>query len=81
MRYTVVLDWDAEGEAYAVSVPALPGCFTHGPTVDVAMERVKEAIASYLAAVVADGEPIPVEEPPVIVVEVEVPVPAAAAAD
>jgi len=44
MRYTVVLDWDAEGNAYVVSVPALPGCFAQGPTVDVATERAKEAI-------------------------------------
>ena len=81
MRYTVLLDPDPEEGGYAVSVPALPGCFTQGDTVEEATERAKEAIASYLAAVVADGEPIPVEEPPVVVVEVEVPVPAAAAVD
>jgi len=72
MRYTVILDWDAEGNEYAASVPALPGCFTHGPTVEVATERVREAIRSWVAAAIVEGEPIPVEEPPLIPVVVEV---------
>jgi predicted RNase H-like HicB family nuclease len=76
MRYTVLLDWDAEVDEYAVSVPALPGCFTHGPTVAVATERVREAIEGYVAALVKLGEPVPVENPPLIAVAVEVEAPA-----
>lgn len=81
MRYTILLDWDAEASEYAVSVPALPGCFTHGPTVEVATERAKEAIAGFVAWIAKDGEPVPVEEPPLIpvVVEVEAPAPTASA--
>ncbi len=72
MRYTVLLDWDAEAEAYAVSVPALPGCVDYGPTVEIATERAREAIAGWVAWLVADGEPVPVEEPLLVPVVVEV---------
>jgi antitoxin HicB len=72
MRYTVLLEWDAEASAYAVSVPALPGCVTYGPTVEVATVRAKEAIQGWIEWLIADSEPVPVEEPPLIPVVVDV---------
>jgi predicted RNase H-like HicB family nuclease len=42
-----------------VTVPALPGLVTQGDTVVQCYERVKEAIALHVAAMAADGEPIP----------------------
>jgi antitoxin HicB len=80
MRYTVLLDWDAEGGGYAVSVPALPGCFTQGATVAEATERAREAIEGFVAALVRVGEPVPVEDPPLIAVAVDVEAPAVLAA-
>ena len=59
--YTLVLHPDPASGAYAVEVPALPGCFTQGSTHAEALERAEEAIAAHLAGLVADGEPIPVE--------------------
>jgi predicted RNase H-like HicB family nuclease len=47
---------------YGVEVPALPGCFTQGRTREEALERAREAIATHLAGLVADGEPIPIEQ-------------------
>lgn len=47
-HYSVVLTPDVEWGGYTVSVPDLPGCFTHGDTVDEAMSEVREAIAVYL---------------------------------
>jgi predicted RNase H-like HicB family nuclease len=72
MRYTVLLDWDAEGGGYVVSVPALPGCITQGPTVAIATERAREAIEGHVAALAKLGEPVPVEDPPLIAVAVDV---------
>ncbi|MGQ9497511.1 MAG: type II toxin-antitoxin system HicB family antitoxin [Desulfotomaculales bacterium] len=53
--YKVILEWDEEGQGYVVSVPALPGCFTQGDTVEEALERAKEAIAGHLAALAREG--------------------------
>ncbi len=47
-RYTVVLTPEPDGSAYNVTVPALPGCFTWGRTVEEALAMAREAIALYL---------------------------------
>ena len=60
--YRVVLQWDDEGKAWNVSVPALPGCFTFGETVREAMERAHEAIEAHVAGLLKDGEPIPLPD-------------------
>jgi predicted RNase H-like HicB family nuclease len=60
--YRVVLEWDdedPENPGWVVTVPALPGCFTQGDTVDQALERAREAIEVHIAGLRADGEPIP----------------------
>ena len=48
MRFVVVLEPDEQAGGYNVTVPALPGCFTQGDTVDQSLERAKDAIATYL---------------------------------
>ncbi len=72
MRYTVLLDFDPEYGSYTVTVPALPGCITQGPTIDEALARAKEAIAGFVAVLAKRGEPVPVEEPLLVPVVVEV---------
>lgn len=47
-HYSVVLTPDVESGGYSVTVPGLPGCFTHGDTVEEALSEVREAIAVYL---------------------------------
>jgi antitoxin HicB len=47
-RYAVVLTLDMESGGYTVSVPSLPGCFTHGETVDDALAMARDAIACCL---------------------------------
>ena len=69
MRYTVLVA--AEDGAYVVRVPALPGCFTQGRTVDEALTRAREAIAGHVAALRDLGEPVPVESAPPIVASVD----------
>ncbi len=58
--YTIVVEPDESGDL-AVSVPALPGCFTHGGTIEECRQRATEAIEVHLAGLEADGEPIPQE--------------------
>ena len=61
--YTILIHPEESGQGgYWVEVPALPGCFTQGETVEECLERSREAIASHLASLIKDGEPIP-EEP------------------
>jgi len=47
-RYTVVLEPDVDDGGYTVSVPALPGCFTEGDTVEEALENAEDAIRALL---------------------------------
>jgi antitoxin HicB len=58
--YTIVLEPEGAG-GYAVSVPALPGCFTQGRTIEECKERAVEAIEVHIAGLEADGEPVPEE--------------------
>ena len=61
--FRVVLEWDPEGQVWSVSVPALPGCLTQGPTRKEALRRASEAIACHLEGLRADGLPIPDDVP------------------
>ena len=58
--YTIVVEPE-EGGGYLVAVPALPGCFTHGRTIEECRERAVEAIEVHIAGLQADGEFVPEE--------------------
>lgn len=58
--YTIVVEPEEDG-GFLVSVPALPGCFTQGPTIEDCRERAAEAIAVHIAGLEADGERVPEE--------------------
>ena len=58
--YTIVLEPEEPG-GYMVLVPALPGCFTQGRTVDECRERAVEAISVHIAGLEADNESVPAE--------------------
>ena len=61
--YTIVVEPDQDG-GYFVTVPALPGCFTRGSTIEQCRERAVEAIEVHISGLQADGEPIPEEAGP-----------------
>jgi len=61
-QFTVIMERQPEGE-YLVSVPALPGCYTEGRTLEEAREMAADAIRAYCASLLKHGEPIPVESP------------------
>jgi antitoxin HicB len=71
-RYTVILTPEREEGGYSVSVPALPGCYTQGETLEEALNNARDAISLYLEDVIASGEPVPEEADPPELATVEV---------
>jgi len=61
MHYTVLIHKAEEGGFWS-EVPALPGCFSQGETIDDTLERAKEAIEAHLLALRDDEVAAPVEE-------------------
>ena len=59
-QFTVIIERQPEGE-YLVSIPALPGCYTEGRTLQEAREMATDTIRAYCASLLKHGEPIPVE--------------------
>jgi predicted RNase H-like HicB family nuclease len=60
MRYTVVLEQDADG-GYVVSVPALVGCVSQGDSRAEALANIREAIELYIEDCRDAGDPVPNE--------------------
>ena len=60
MGYTVIIHKAEEG-GYWAEVPALPGCFSQGETVEEALKNVIEAIEAHLEALREEGQEIPGE--------------------
>jgi antitoxin HicB len=58
--YTIAVELDEEGDFY-VTLPALPGCFTRGRTIEECQERAAEAIEVHIAGLAAEGEHVPEE--------------------
>jgi len=54
MSYTVIIHPAEEGGFWA-EVPALPGCFSQGETVEETLKNIKEAIESHLIALRSEG--------------------------
>lgn len=61
MEYTIIVHQAEEGGFWS-EVPALPGCYSQGETIDETLHNTKEAIESYLMALKEDLVAAPVEE-------------------
>ena len=61
-QFTVIIERQPEG-GYLVSMPALPGCYTEGRTLQEAREMATDAIRAYCASLLKHGEPIPARPP------------------
>ena len=70
-EYSVIIH-DAEEGGYWVEVPALPGCYSQGESVDNALKNAKEAIALYLEVLNEENADIPTDSD--VVFQVRVPV-------
>ena len=60
-NYTVKIN-PVAGGGYWAEVPALPGCFTQGETLEEVMAMAHEAIECHLAALLRRSEPFPVDQ-------------------
>jgi predicted RNase H-like HicB family nuclease len=60
MEYTVVFHQAEEG-GYWVEVPALPGCYSQGETLEEAITNVQEAIEAHIEALRENGKEVPRE--------------------
>jgi predicted RNase H-like HicB family nuclease len=69
-KYTVILHPSDEG-GYWADVPALPGCYSQGETVDETLLHIREAIEAHLTALEGEGQASPREQG-VLIKEVEV---------
>ena len=70
-EYSVIIH-DAEEGGCWVEVPALPGCYSHGESVDAVLENVKDAIALYLEVLRDEDADIPADSD--VVFQVSIPV-------
>jgi len=61
MEYTILV-YRAEEGGFWAEVPALPGCYSQGETIEETMENVKEAIEAHLLALKEEREEVPIEE-------------------
>ena len=59
MKFIVVLHTD-DGQRFGVTVPDLPGCFSGGDSLDVALASVREAIDMHVETLIEDGVTVPV---------------------
>ena len=69
-KYTVVVHPAEEG-GYWVEVPALPGCYSQGESVEEAVSTVREAIEAHLEALRQEGQGIP-DDRDLVIRQVEV---------
>lgn len=61
MEYTILIHQAKEGGFWS-EVPALPGCYSQGETLDETLHNTKEAIESHLIAIKEDPLEAPIEE-------------------
>lgn len=62
-RYTVLFEPAEEG-GFVATCPALPGLVTEGDTLEEAREMAQDAIRGYLESLHKDGQPFPMDRPP-----------------
>jgi predicted RNase H-like HicB family nuclease len=61
MDYTILIHQAEEGGFWS-EVPALPGCYSQGETIDETLRNTKEAIEAYLLVLKEDQVSAPGEE-------------------
>lgn len=69
MEYSVVIHKEEEG-GYWVEVPALPGCYSQGETLEETLANAKEAIELYLEVLREESQAVPKDEEVVFKVSV-----------
>ncbi len=73
--FQVVIEKEPEDAGYYAYVPALPGCFSNGSTMDAARRNIQEAIGLHLETLIEHGEAVPSVRPEVRIEEISVSMP------
>lgn len=60
MEYTVIFHQAEEG-GYWAEVPALPGCFSQGESIEETVKNIRESIEAHIEALKEEGQEIPEE--------------------
>ena len=50
LHYSMVIEWEPQGQVFVVIVPELPGCIAHGETYEGAVRQGQDAVASWIEA-------------------------------
>ena len=58
-KYSMIMSWSEEDQAYIISVPELPGCMADGKTPEEAVRNAEEVIELWIESAREDGEEIP----------------------
>jgi len=61
MEYMILI-YKAEEGGFWAEVPALPGCYSQGETIEETVRNIKEAIEAHILALKEEGEEIPTRE-------------------
>jgi predicted RNase H-like HicB family nuclease len=59
----MLIEWDPEDRIFVVTVPEFPGCQTHGHTYEEAVREGQEAIETWVAGALEDGQQLPQVKP------------------
>lgn len=58
-KYSMIISWSEEDQAYIVAVPELPGCMADGKTPTEAVENAEVIIQEWIECALEDGDTIP----------------------
>lgn len=59
MKYTLIISWSEDDQAFIVEVPDLPGCISDGATYEEAVRNAQEAMAAWIEVARELGREIP----------------------
>ena len=60
--YTIETEKDNDEEYYVIKVNELPGCMTHGETIDRAFKNIKDAMSGWISVCLESGNKVPTPE-------------------
>lgn len=58
-KYSMIISWSEDDQAFIVSVPELPGCMADGKTPEEAIRNAETVIQLWIETAKEDGEEIP----------------------
>ena len=59
IKYSMIISFSEDDNAYILSVPDLPGCMADGKTPEEAVKNAEVIIKEWIECALADGDEIP----------------------